>query len=63
MPGAKADLEAKVAELIAQGYNPAAAVAMATSKQTKDRQIHIIGRLKGPKATGRARAQRAAKRA
>ncbi len=63
MPGAEDMLEARVAELIAGGMNPAAAVAVATSKQTKEGQIHVISRLKGPKPTGgRGRAQRAAKR-
>jgi hypothetical protein len=50
MPGATRAIEERVAELIAQGYDPAAAAAIATSKQSKDKQLRTLGKLKGPGA-------------
>lgn len=35
-------LEARAKQLIAQGYSPSQAVAIASSKQTKDRQVVMI---------------------
>jgi hypothetical protein len=59
MPGASLELEAKIEELIAQGYPAAAAAAMATSKQSKEQQIHLISGLqhgkKQAKPGGRGR--------
>lgn len=42
--GASSDgsLEARIHSLIAQGYAPAAAAAMASSTQTKEQRIHLI---------------------
>lgn len=56
MPGATRELEERIAELIAQGYNPAAAAAIATSKQSKARNLRAIDSLKGaPKKGGRSK--------
>lgn len=55
MPGAKAALEDKVAELIAGGMSPAAAAAVASSKRPKDQQIRAIDSIqpKRPAADGK----------
>lgn len=50
MPGAEEEVEEKVAALVAQGYNPAAAAAIVMSKQTNEQKIHLINGLKGSKA-------------
>lgn len=55
MPGYAAELEARVAELIAGGMNPAAAVAVVTSKKTKEQNLHLVGRMKGPAPKGRGK--------
>ncbi len=56
MPGGKDDsIEARARELMAQGVAPAAAVAMASSKQSKESQIHIV---KSAMAAADARAKK-----
>lgn len=44
MPGAKpsTSIEDRARELMEQGYDPAAAVAMASSTQTKEHGLHIV---------------------
>lgn len=58
MPGAMLAIEERIAELIAQGYNPAAAAAIATSKTTKEQQIHAVDSIRGQKAQPGKRAAR-----
>lgn len=58
-PRKAAAVEDRVAELVEAGWNPAAAVAAVTSKQSKDRQLHLINKLHGAPAAGRGRTKRA----
>jgi hypothetical protein len=56
MPGAdNSDIETRVHELIKLGYNPAAACAIATSRQSKEQQLFLVN-----KATGSAGVKAAA---
>lgn len=56
LPGASTAIEQRVAELVEQGYTPSQAAAIATSRQSRDRQIHLIDRAsrkpKRPKRAG-----------
>lgn len=42
MPGAKSSIEDRAKELMALGYAPAAAVAIASSKQTREQNLHVL---------------------
>jgi len=52
MPGRQEEIEEKVDELVAPGWDRAAAAAAVTSRQTKEQQIHAIDEVKG-KSIGR----------
>ncbi len=57
MPEAKDEgLEARVQELIKMGYPPAAACAIATRKQSKEHQLHLINAVTGAAAAKAAQA-------
>lgn len=53
IPGHEAKIEARVAELVAAGYNPAAAAAIATSRKSKEHNLFIINGMKGGKKGAR----------
>jgi hypothetical protein len=42
MPGAKSSIEDRARELMDQGYAPAAAVAIASSKQSREQNLKIL---------------------
>ena len=42
LPGASSGVENRIAQLIAEGYTPSEAAAIATSKQTREHKLYVI---------------------